>query len=254
MPVDTRLVGGQPRRQPSKRPYKGLGSTPVAAKPVTRSVVSRSRPWQWLMILGLTSGSCLCLPLLVPAPAQAYVARMEITLDRQPEESYDTLLRRAEAAARAAAQRGFDRDVLVSELSIVILAQNRGLTAPILALQVSRTQWRSRPDSGLWITYFRTARKLLGFETGPAPATASGATPPAPAATPAPAPPAATTSPAPPPATSPATPAAPEPPAPSSPPPEPEASPIPSSPPSLPQLVIPQGSGVVPRIPTLPSQ
>lgn len=262
MPVEIRFVWGRPIRASIRsivQPFVPLLGHPVTSRPGTSPTRSglRSLPWQGLALLGLASGSCLSLPILMPPPAQAYVARMEITLDRQPDESYDTLLRRAEAAARAAAQRGFDRDVLVSELSIIVMAQNRGLMAPVLALQVSRMQWRNRPDSTLWITYFRTARELLGFSsspTSPPPAGTTGATPPptAPTST-VPAPPAATTPAATPAATPTTTPTATPAPATSPSAPETEASPTPSNQPSPRPLVIPAGSGV-PRIPTLPSQ
>ncbi|WP_448561754.1 hypothetical protein [Trichothermofontia sp.] len=223
------------------------------ARRFTRRNAARTLPWQWLALLGLASGSCLVLPVVVPTPAHAYVARMEITLDRLPNESYDTLLRRAEAAARAAAQRGFDRDVLVSELSIIVMAQNRGLTAPLLTLQVSRMQWRNRPDAGLWITYFRTAKDLLGLGGSPQPTTPTPtAAPPTPQPTPVSTPqPAATTPTAAPPATT-SSPAATETPTASPPPAATEASPSPpATQPQQRRLVLPEGSGV-PRIPTLP--
>ncbi|UZQ54641.1 hypothetical protein OOK60_00760 [Trichothermofontia sichuanensis B231] len=285
MPVEIRFSWGRPileriqqRTQWLRQPFGGLVDPPSSSQGAnsTRSRL-RSLPWQGLVLLGLASGSGFWLPILMPSPAQAYTARMAITLDRQPDESYDTLLRRAEAAARAAAQRGFDRDVLVSELSIIVMAQNRGLTAPILALQVSRTQWRNRPDAGFWITYFRTARELLGFSrrpTTPAPSGTTGTTPtpaapptstvPTPPGTPAPTTPPATTpvsppvptpvtTPVTPPATTPpSTPAIPPAPAARPTPPETEAGPTPSNQPRPRPLVIPAGSGV-PRIPTLPS-
>ena len=73
------------------------------------------------------------------------------------------MLRRAEAAARATTQRSFDQDILVTEVSVIISAQNRGSTAPILSLEVSRPQWRISPDPQIWTTYFKTARDLLLF-------------------------------------------------------------------------------------------
>ena len=98
-----------------------------------------------------------------PRIVQAYTARVDLLMDSLPEESYDTLLRRAEAAARATTQRSFDQDILVTEVSVIISAQNRGSTAPILSLEVSRPQWRISPDPQIWTTYFKTARYLLLF-------------------------------------------------------------------------------------------
>ena len=99
-----------------------------------------------------------------PQVVRAYTARVDLAIDRLPEENYETVLRRAEAAARAAAQRSFDQDILVTDVSIIVSVQNYGAIAPVLTLDVSRPQWRSRPDAQIWATYFKTARSLLFFE------------------------------------------------------------------------------------------
>ncbi len=98
-----------------------------------------------------------------PQIVQAYTARVDLSIDRLPEENYETLLRRAEAAARSAAQRSFDQDILVTDVSIIVSVQNYGAIAPVLELAVSRPQWRNRPDPQRWATYFKTARSLLFF-------------------------------------------------------------------------------------------
>ncbi|KAF3891016.1 MULTISPECIES: hypothetical protein [Nostocales] len=100
---------------------------------------------------------------LNPQIAQAYTARLDLSIDRFPEENYETLLTRAETAARAAAQRSFDQDILVTDVSIMVSVQNYGAIAPVLELKVSRPQWRTRPDPKRWATYFKTARSLLFF-------------------------------------------------------------------------------------------
>ncbi|WP_375471768.1 hypothetical protein [uncultured Nostoc sp.] len=101
---------------------------------------------------------------IAPQVVRAYTARVDLAIDRLPEENYETVLRRAEAAARAAAQRSFDQDILVTDVSIIVSVQNYGAIAPVLTLDVSRPQWRSRPDAQIWATYFKTARSLLFFE------------------------------------------------------------------------------------------
>ncbi|WP_254449368.1 hypothetical protein [Anabaena sp. UHCC 0253] len=101
---------------------------------------------------------------IAPQVVQAYTARVDLLIDRLPEESYDNVLRRAEAAARATTQRSFDQDILVTEVSVIISAQNQGAIAPILSLEVSRPQWKKRPDPQLWSNYFKTARFLLLFD------------------------------------------------------------------------------------------
>lgn len=129
--------------------------------------------------LGLATGLWAIAALTAAPIAQAYTARQEIFIARQSaEETYDTFLRRAEQVARAAAQRYFDRDLLITEVAITVVGESQGSTIPILALHVSRYQWRNRPDPNRWITHFATAKTLLGFtEPAMAPPTATVASP-----------------------------------------------------------------------------
>ncbi|MEH2418328.1 hypothetical protein [Nostoc sp.] len=110
---------------------------------------------------------------------RAYTARVDLAIDRLPDENYETILTRGEAAARAAAQRSFDQDILVTDVSIIVSVQNYGSIAPVLTLEVTRPQWRSRPDAQSWATYFKTARSLLFFEnnSNPVPAASGVSTP-----------------------------------------------------------------------------
>ncbi len=117
-----------------------------------------------LMLLGGGGFCWLTTNALAPQAAQAYTARLDLALERQGSENYDTLLRRAEAAARAAAQRSFDQDILVTQVSITVSGQNEGAIAPVLSLDVSRPQWRGRPDPQRWATYYKTARSLLRWQ------------------------------------------------------------------------------------------
>ena len=101
---------------------------------------------------------------IAPQIVQAYTARVDLQIDRLQEESYENLLRRAEAAASTITQRSFNQDILVTEVSIIISAQNQGAIAPILSLEVSRPQWQKRPDPQIWTHYFHTSRSLLLFD------------------------------------------------------------------------------------------
>lgn len=104
---------------------------------------------------------------IAPLPVQAYVSRADVMLDVQPEEAYATFVSRAETVARAAVQRSFDRDILISEVYITISGQRQGQSSPVLLVQVSRNQWRARPDSRYWATSFPSAKVLLGFGVTP---------------------------------------------------------------------------------------
>lgn len=116
------------------------------------------------VVLGLASVSWLTTAVIAPQSAQAYTARVDVSLSRQIEESYESFIRRAEAVARAAAQRSFDGDILVTDVRVMVLGQNDGAIAPVLLLEVSRQSWRSRPDPQQWATYLPDAPALLGFE------------------------------------------------------------------------------------------
>jgi len=124
----------------------------------------RIRTWSLLLTLGLQASFTAYEVAIAPLVAKAYTSRVNITLERQPNESYQTLTRRAEAVARAAAQRSFDNDILVTEATVVVTGQHIGLSAPILILQVSRDNWKNFPDSQRWSTYYPNSKALLRID------------------------------------------------------------------------------------------
>jgi hypothetical protein len=123
-----------------------------------------------LSLLMLTGGVWVSQTALHPPVAQAYKSRVDVTLDRLKDETYQSMIRRAEIVARAAAQRSFDRDILMSEVSIMVIGEYQGAEAPLLLLEVSRQNWRQRPDTRRWATYYRTAKRLLQLPSAPDPA------------------------------------------------------------------------------------
>ncbi|AUB36442.1 hypothetical protein COO91_02354 [Nostoc flagelliforme CCNUN1] len=127
-------------------------------------IAGRIRIVPLLVLLISTVTAWFLAETLAPQVVQAYTARVDLAIDRLPDENYETVLRRAEAAARASAQRSFDQDILVTDVSIIVSVQNYGAIAPVLTLEVSRPQWRSRPDAQNWATYFKTSRSLLFLE------------------------------------------------------------------------------------------
>ncbi|RUT02586.1 hypothetical protein DSM106972_060640 [Dulcicalothrix desertica PCC 7102] len=136
-----------------------------------------------ILMLGIAVPVWVATEGIAPQLVRAYTATGDIVIDRLFEETYQNMLTRAEAAARAAAQRTFDQDILITEVSVIVSGQNYGAIAPILELRVSRQQWRNRPDPKVWAKYFKTARSLLQFDSSltqqpvpqpePAPAPAS---------------------------------------------------------------------------------
>ena len=147
-----------------------------------QSVARETQMVSVVALLGLGGVFWVTSVALTPHIAQAQTARIELSLDRQPNETYETLVGRAEAAARRATQASFDKDTNVTDVSVVVAGQNQGAIAPILSLRVSRPQWVRQPDAQHWATYFSNAQLLLKFKnlaTSPAsqPDTQNPATP-----------------------------------------------------------------------------
>ncbi|NJK60863.1 MAG: hypothetical protein HC918_12300 [Oscillatoriales cyanobacterium SM2_1_8] len=70
----------------------------------------------------------------------------------------------AEALARAATQEAFDREVLVSQVSVKVTLETERAAAPLLQVNVSRANWLARPDVPTWGRYFLDSATLLGLE------------------------------------------------------------------------------------------
>jgi hypothetical protein len=102
----------------------------------------------------------------IASSAVAERREVDIRLLVNQDEGFTVMTRKAEILARSAAQRTFDRDVLVSDVSVKVTAQNLNLdqAAIILQLIVSRRDWASRPDPKIWATYFPMAKSLIGIK------------------------------------------------------------------------------------------
>lgn len=110
-------------------------------------------------LLGLGSAT---VPMLVAPPvAQAYTSRVNLFVVREQGESFDTLVQRSEIIARAAVQRSFDADVLMTDVIVTVIGDNQGIAVPILTVPVSRSEWQLRPDVTQWANYFEAARSLV---------------------------------------------------------------------------------------------
>ena len=148
--------------------------------------VARFAPAFSLMaLLGYCGVFWLADQAIKPTIAQAAPDRISLVIDRQVGENYQALISRAEVAARAAAQRRFDSDILINEVSVIVIGSNQGLECNILSLNVTRNQWKSRPDPKQWAKYFPSAQALLKLDqptettTTSAPVTPPAATTPA---------------------------------------------------------------------------
>ncbi|MEM8637670.1 MAG: hypothetical protein AAGG51_02460 [Cyanobacteria bacterium P01_G01_bin.54] len=131
----------------------------VISRPLSRRVLEGLLP----LSLGLGVGTTLVGGAIAPPPAVAYLILETVELQRQPADTYSSFLTRAQAIAATTAQRQFEQDVLASEVSITVLGRNNGAMTAVLRLRVSRHDWQRYPDARYWVTYFSSARMLLGF-------------------------------------------------------------------------------------------
>jgi hypothetical protein len=129
----------------------------------------RSRPrlpfTSWGLVALLMSSGCVTAAtvLATPQAAYAYTARVSLFLYRDPGEDYENFLRRAELISRAGVQRALDADLLTTEVIVTVVGENQGISVPIMDIQVTRNEWRDRPDPQYWATYYDSAAALLNF-------------------------------------------------------------------------------------------
>lgn len=149
-----------PNQPPASLGCSGSDRPSTSVPRLTPTKLWRSLCWGLLPLIG--AGSLWGLQAMVTPPAAiAYTTRLNVFLNRDREESFEALLRRAEITARAGVQRSFDADVLTSEAIVTIVAENQGITVPLLTVEVTRAQWRARPDVEYWARYYETAKALL---------------------------------------------------------------------------------------------
>lgn len=96
-------------------------------------------------------------------PAQAVPARANLSLEAYPNEGYQQFVRRSEAMAQAEIDARFSRDITISRISLVAMGQNGGQSAPLLTLDIDRTQWRRSPNITQYARYYPDSQTLLGL-------------------------------------------------------------------------------------------
>lgn len=126
---------------------------------------SMVQPFRRLTNYLLVSAIATLSTIAIAGSAVAERREVDIRLLVNQDEGFTVMTRKAETLARSAAQRTFDREVLVSDVSIKVTAQNlnQDQAAIILQLIVSRREWASRPDPKIWATYFPMAKSLIGI-------------------------------------------------------------------------------------------
>ncbi|MFM7600214.1 MAG: hypothetical protein ACKO7R_03295 [Pseudanabaena sp.] len=126
---------------------------------------SMIQPFRRLTNYLLVSAIATLSTMAIAGSAVAERREVDIRLLVNRDEGFTVMTRKAEILARSAAQRTFDREVLVSDVSVKVTAQNlhQDQAAIILQLIVSRRDWASRPDPKIWATYFPMAKSLIGI-------------------------------------------------------------------------------------------
>jgi hypothetical protein len=119
---------------------------------------------RYLITSMIAVSSTMVISLAIASNANAERREVDIRLPINKDEGFTVMTRKAEILARSAAQRTFDREVLVSDVSVKVTAQNQDRAVIILQLIVSRTNWASRPDPKIWATYFPMAKTLIGIQ------------------------------------------------------------------------------------------
>jgi hypothetical protein len=112
-----------------------------------------------------TTGGLLATHLVAPPAAVAYTSRLSLFLTRDANESFDVFVQRAEIITRAAVQRSFDADILITDVAITVVGSNQGVSMPVLSIEVSRADWQLNPDVQYWATYFSTAEGLMELQS-----------------------------------------------------------------------------------------
>lgn len=145
-------------RQSLYHPYSRRRRKPS----LTRRLGSSFAPVGLAVLLGTSSALWLTEALIMPKASYAYTSRLNLFLALEDGEPYSSLVRRANMAARAGAQRSFDQDLLITEVVINVTGENSdGIAVPVLNLRVSRQDWSQQPVTEYWATYYRGAASLL---------------------------------------------------------------------------------------------
>jgi len=125
-------------------------------------------------ILRLVALGAIAIPLVMSPPlVQAATERLTVTLSRQGGERFRDLLTRAELIAQEEIERTFNADIVVSDVSLVVMGENQGLMTPLLSVDVRRDRWRRTPQLSEWVRYYSNAEELLGFNQASAEGTAA---------------------------------------------------------------------------------
>ena len=112
-------------------------------------------------ILGIAVGWLIIFPLSV----FAQVAQLPLSISRSTNENFDGFVQRATTLTASTLKNRFEKEKSLNQLRVVVIGENDGAVAPVLAVTMSRQQWLSNPHPEPLINYFPDSKSLLGFDT-----------------------------------------------------------------------------------------
>jgi len=123
--------------------------------------------------------------LLIPEVALTRPVDVNVSIRRQGNETYSQFLERANSLAKNTIEQRFKTDRELDALNVVVVGENNGAIAPLLAVRVNRDNWQANPNVQKWSNEFPFSQSLLGLESPPPPtAPSAAAAPPPPSAPP----------------------------------------------------------------------
>ncbi|MFM7576784.1 MAG: hypothetical protein ACKO5Q_07590, partial [Microcystaceae cyanobacterium] len=115
--------------------------------------------------------------LLFPSLVWSQVTQIPLTLYRQPNEEFNAFVQRARVLTTETLKQRFERDQDLNQLRVVVMGVNNGDVALLLAVTMSREQWRSAGNASPYISYFPDSQALLNFQGPPLPTEANSPSP-----------------------------------------------------------------------------
>ena len=86
-------------------------------------------------------------------PVSANTNQMMVEMPLRTDADVQKALRQAELLVSEILEQRFSEDTTLSEFKVVILGNRDGAIVPMLTTAVSRDQWSTNPQVGLWTTY-----------------------------------------------------------------------------------------------------
>jgi len=118
--------------------------------------------------------------LLIPEVALTRPVDVNVSIRRQGNETYGQFLERANSLAKNTIEQRFKTDRELDALNVVVVGENNGAIAPLLAVKVNRDNWQANPNVQKWSNEFPFSQSLLGLESPPPLTTPSAAAAPPP--------------------------------------------------------------------------